>query len=118
MLDTNPAPNLTVDVTVLDGSRRRLRVAGELDLATAAVLESHLTAELDGRHDVELELAEVSFVDSTGLRVLVEGSRRAADRGVQLVLLVPLPPQMQRVLEVTGLSERLTVAPSPAGRES
>ena len=113
MLEIDPAITLTIDVASLEGTRRRVTVAGELDLVTAAELQSRLDAELTDGHDVELDLSGVAFVDSTGLGVLVHTAQRAQAAGTGFVIREPLPSQMRRVLRVTGLDRRLPTAPAP-----
>jgi anti-sigma B factor antagonist len=114
LLDTDPAITLTIDVTSREGTGVRIAAAGELDLVTAAELQSSLDAELGAGHAIELDLAGVTFVDSTGLRVLVQTAQRAEQAGLSFTLLRPLPAQMRRVLQVTGLDRRLPIAPESA----
>jgi anti-sigma B factor antagonist len=111
LLDIDPAITLTIDVTSREGTGVRIAAAGELDLVTAAELQSRLDAELGTGHAIELDLTGVTFVDSTGLRVLVQTAQRAEDGGLPFTLLQPLPAQMRRVLQVTGLDQRLPIAP-------
>jgi anti-anti-sigma factor len=92
--------------------------SGELDLTTAPVLESRLLDELQVGFDVELDLSAVPFVDSSGLRALVVAARTGVERDVPFTLLEPLPAQMRRVLEVTGLLERLPIAPARVAPEA
>ena len=87
-------------------------MGGELDLVSAAELQSRLDAELSAGHDIELDLARVGFVDSTGLRVLVHAAQRAEQVGTGFLMLAPLPAQMARVLKVTGLDQRLPIGPA------
>jgi anti-sigma B factor antagonist len=110
LLDIDPAITLTIDVTSRNGAGVRVVAAGELDLLTAAGLQARLDAELGRGHAIELDLAAVTFVDSTGLRVLVQTTQRAEKAGLPFTLLAPLPAQMRRVLQVTGLNQRLPIA--------
>jgi anti-anti-sigma factor len=112
-----PAAPLTVDVATL-GRVRRLTAAGELDLTTAPVLEERLFAELRAGQDVELDLSGVPFVDSSGLRVLVQAVGVGDEHDARFTLIEPLPAQMRRVLEVTGLIERLPIAPAAVAPEA
>ena len=95
-----------------------MSAVGELDLTTAPVLEERLLGELRAGHDVELDLSAVPFVDSSGLRTLVQAVRVSAEHDVSFRLLEPIPTQMRRVLEVTGLIERLPIAPAPVAPEA
>jgi anti-sigma B factor antagonist len=80
-------------------------VAGEVDVETSPVLEERLTSVLDqGLSSIRINLAEVSFLDSTGLSVLISGLKRCRDAGGQLWLVAPRP-NVRKVLEITGLTD-------------
>jgi anti-sigma B factor antagonist len=92
-----------------DGTAR-LVVDGELDLAAVPALRGALTAlRRDGRSTI-LDLRRVTFMDSSGLRVLIEaGSQRAAGWGVSLVL--PDDGPVRRVIELSGVERALPPRP-------
>jgi anti-anti-sigma factor len=108
---------LTIAVTDL-GSIRRLVVTGELDLTTATTLQDRACGCLSDGYDVELDLAAVPFVDSSGLRALILIDRQAAASGARLSVLEPLPAQLRRLLDVSGVAGRLPVASAPVGPEA
>jgi anti-sigma B factor antagonist len=88
-------------------------VAGELDLASSPRLEEEL--ERVGETDAGLlilDLRDLEFMDSTGLSLLVKAHQRASDAGRRFGL-VNGGPQVQRLLSLTGLTDRLTVVDSP-----
>jgi anti-anti-sigma factor len=85
-------------------------VTGELDLASSPALDQEL--ERVSRSDTELlilDLSELEFMDSTGLSVLIKANQRAQDAGKRFGVLKG-SPQVQRLLSLTGVDERLTVA--------
>ena len=86
---------------------------GELDLAGAAALEQEL-ARLDAESPdaVVLDLRDVGFMDSSGLRVVAVASQRAEERGRRLAL-VPGSDQVMRVFEITRMRERLDFVDAP-----
>jgi anti-anti-sigma factor len=87
------------------GAPRAVTVRGEVDLATASDLESFVRSALGEAPDgVVLDLAELTFIDSSGLRVLVALAKDAESRGTTLALR-NLPRHAQRVLELTGLGD-------------
>ena len=97
-----------------NGQRSPLRLAlyGELDIATAPTLERVLTELADLEGELTIDVSAVRFIDSTGLRAILAC---AAKR--RLTLSSPSPP-VRRMLQVTGLLERLTapaIASPPAG---
>jgi anti-sigma B factor antagonist len=81
---------------------------GEIDLAVIDVLRVELEAALEEAPTVVLDLRAVSFLDSTGLRLIVELQHRAEDAAVALVV-VRGAEAVQRLLDVVGLSSRLTL---------
>ena len=82
-----------------------LVLVGEIDTYTAPQLSERLA----GEPPVEvLDLAGVSFIDSSGLRVLVEGHQTRLERGSRLVLRSP-SAAVQRLLEISGLVGHLDV---------
>ena len=81
-------------------------VSGEMDLAPVPELEQHLDFEGPGAI-VVLDLSAVSFIDSTGLRSIVWAHDEAADGGKELRVVAG--PKVLRLLQITGLDQRLTV---------
>lgn len=104
--------HFTVDQRADDGAVV-LAVSGELDLAASPTLEERLDEVFDG--DVAhliIDLRALEFIDSTGLSVLVKAHQRAGDAGCRFGL-VNGGSQVRRLLSLTGIAERLTVADSP-----
>ncbi len=82
-----------------------LEPAGELDLESATVLRAVLGEYLDaGFPRLVLDLRAVTFMDSSGLHLLLEAQRDARARGVELSVR-PGPPSVQRVFDVTGTAK-------------
>jgi anti-sigma B factor antagonist len=81
----------------------QLGVEGELDLSTAPQLREELLDAI-GDRGVWVDLAKCSFMDSTGLRVIIEGARRAAERNVQLGI-IGLREQPKQLFEITSLDQ-------------
>jgi len=80
-------------------------VRGEVDLATAAELESCLQQAFgDAPEGITLDLEGLTFIDSSGLRVLVASAKEARSRDASLTLR-NVPRHAQRVLDLTGLAE-------------
>lgn len=79
-----------------------LRPTGELDIATAASLEAALLEGREPGDRVVLDMADLEFIDSTGLRVIVHAAD-AARRGGWELRLRPGPPAVQRVFDIAGV---------------
>lgn len=87
------------------GAECVLTVRGDIDLASANDFETSLRTALDGSpSSITVDLAALTFIDSSGLRVLVSLSKEAQSRGATLGLR-NIPRHAQRVLDITGLSE-------------
>ena len=89
-----------------NGTTHRIALEGELDLASADALEAELDAALAGGSRVVLDMAELTFIDSTGIALLVAALGRAGDEG-QLGFLPSRSLAVNRVLQVTGVDSRL-----------
>lgn len=89
-----------------------LTVQGEVDLVTAPELQAALESALPERARVVIDLRGVTFLDSTGLALLLRYDRKAA-LGGRRVVVVKGPPHVQRAFELTGLSQRLTMVDEP-----
>jgi stage II sporulation protein AA (anti-sigma F factor antagonist) len=82
-------------------------VRGEIDMQTAEKLEGVLDDVIaKGARLVTLDLEQVDFLDSSGLRVILGASNKLADQEGQL-LLEGASSAVERVLELTGVIERL-----------
>ncbi len=99
----------------LDFSRRgrsvTVAVRGEVDGASSAVLRGLLLDIVDGQGNlsVALDLSEMTFIDSSGLAMLMEMHGRAVERGGTFVLRNPRP-STTKVFEIVGLGRILTIA--------
>jgi anti-sigma B factor antagonist len=88
-------------------------VSGELDLASGPALDDELVRlSASGVPLVVVDLRQVEFIDSTGLSILVKAHQRAAEQGHEFAL-VRGAQQVQRLLDLTGVAERLTLVDSP-----
>jgi anti-sigma B factor antagonist len=83
-------------------ARVRIRLAGELDLATAPQLRQVLDAHSRHGQTMIIDLREVEFIDSMGLAALVRARHRALARGAQLKLVAP-SESVQTVFRLTRL---------------
>ena len=90
-------------------------VSGEVDIQTSPMLEEHLRAVLDqGHRALAVDLSDVSFLDSTGLSVLVAALQRCRSAGGGLRLISP-QPNVRRVLDITGLAATFGVEGDGSG---
>jgi anti-sigma B factor antagonist len=87
-----------------------LSVIGEVDLHTAPELRAAVRSAFADPRTTQLrvDLAGVSFLDSTGVSALVTGHGEAGKRGIPLVVTNP-QPQVLKVLRIVGLDDVLGV---------
>jgi len=112
-LESQPPDSVSPDAAVfrceVSGKRdtAKVRALGELDLGTVAILDAKL-AELReaGFRLMIADLSGLSFIDSTGLRCILEWDAEAR-RGNISIALVQGPRAVQRVFELTGTAARL-----------
>lgn len=89
------------------GSELRLVLSGELDIRGAALLDQALSrTERSHGGDINLDLREVEFIDSTGLRTII-GAHLRLHAGGQRLTLVPGPERVQRLFALTRTAEHL-----------
>jgi anti-anti-sigma factor len=79
---------------------------GEVDMATIGLLRDAIAAERAQGEDLVIDLRGVNFMDTTGLRYVLELNRLAERDGFTLQI-VRGPDAVQRVFQVSGLESRL-----------
>ncbi len=84
---------------------------GELDIAQVDSVEAQLTRLEAGGKQVVLDLSELQFLDSMGLRLILRADARAREEG-RTVRIVKGPEQVQRVFTLTRMDERLDMVDS------
>ena len=105
---TAESPGLRLE-KVSHGGRSTIEAEGEIDLSNADRLRAAIFDEVDaGSSRVFVDLRAVTFMDSTGLRVLIEGHERLNGVSGELVVVVNSGP-VDRLLGITGLNEVLSV---------
>lgn len=86
-----------------------LALSGDLDLATASVVEDELRRAEQSEDLVVLDLANLSFMDSTGLRTVISADQRLRERGAALEIR-HVPRQVERLFELVGVKDHLAIA--------
>lgn len=103
---------LTFETTVTGGVAA-IALSGDLDVAGSSVLEAEIDRLLghEAPATLVLDLSRLEFMDSTGLRLVVLADARAREEGWSLVL-VRGGDDVQRVFDITRMTERLTFVDS------
>jgi anti-anti-sigma factor len=100
-----------VDVTV-DGGHVRIAVAGEVDLANAVVVEEQIVAAITNQvTSVSVDLGEVEYLDSAGMRILFSLASRLAGLQIAFEVVAPVGSAARRLVEVSGLASLVALRP-------
>jgi len=94
------------------GGALRIVVRGELDLATAGQLEAALEAPAE--QPVVVDLRGLTFMDSTGVRTLLQATEDSRRDGRDLAFLVPASGDARLTLSETGIEALLPILHEPA----
>ncbi|HEV2923329.1 MAG TPA: STAS domain-containing protein [Solirubrobacteraceae bacterium] len=119
----SPAPDGKITLVTADkhlridlrSERDRVVLAlhGELDLVGAPLLQGEIeSAAVEGAPLIVLDLEDLQFIDSSGLRVILSAHERARERG-QAFALTRGSQQVQRLLSIAGVSGHLHIIASP-----
>ncbi|WP_320781308.1 STAS domain-containing protein [Streptomyces sp. CRN 30] len=108
---TDPERLLTVTPRAVPGGPFVLEVKGELDHHSADVLTAAVDAAPFDSHGVVVDLAGLTYCDSTGITVLITAYQRAQATGSPLSLAGVSEDQM-RVFDIVGLDQVFTFHPS------
>ena len=91
-----------------DGSNLTVALIGRIDAVTALELDKNLSASLDGISDLTVDLAEVEYVSSAGLRILLKLQKRMDRQGAMRIR--NIRENVREVFDMTGFTEFLTIA--------
>lgn len=117
--DAGFGERFAIESSASDGSRT-IKVTGELDSGTCdALVEAFERAVADeDQAPLSLDLSDVAFIDSSGMRSMIQIERAAQDREIPLVL-IPPPEDVTELLRTAGITDRMKLASGagPLGAE-
>ena len=93
---------------VSEGSALTISLVGRLDAVTALQLDKDLQATLGGVDDLTVDLAELEYISSAGLRLLLKTQKRMDRQGAMRIR--NIRENVREVLDMTGFSDFLTIA--------
>ncbi|MBE6719539.1 MAG: STAS domain-containing protein [Ruminococcaceae bacterium] len=93
--------------SIKDGGRLTITVSGRVDTVTAPDLEKKILESLDGTDELILDLKDMPYTSSAGLRVLLKVHKEMSAKGG--MKLTNVCDDVMEVLEVTGFSDILTI---------
>ncbi len=91
----------------LNGSELVVSVSGRIDTTTAPTLEAEIKESLDGVQKLVLDIADVEYVSSAGLRVFLSTHKTMLKQGGMVIKNVS--ESVKEIFEVTGFSDILTI---------
>ena len=90
-----------------DGGKLKIALEGRLDITTAPQLEDELKASLPGTEDLVIDLTELEYVSSAGLRVLLYAQKVMNKQGSMVITHVS--PDVMEIFDVTGFVDILNI---------
>lgn len=91
----------------LDNTTLKLSLQGRLDTTTAPQLEETLQSSLDGITELILDFADLKYISSAGLRIILGAQKIMSKQGSMKICHVS--PDIMEVFEITGFSDILTI---------
>jgi anti-anti-sigma factor len=105
--DTNGRVALTVRIEDFPDGTSVVVIAGELDLSTIPKMQGPLLEQIAQRPAVLVDLSGLSFIDSSGIGVLIQACRTA--NGTPMHVLIGPGSQVERIFSITGVSAAMPV---------
>lgn len=90
-----------------NGNKLTIALEGRLDTTTSPQLETELKASLDGVSELVMDMADLQYISSAGLRVLLAAQKIMNQKGS--MTLVNVSETIMEVFEITGFSDILTI---------
>jgi anti-anti-sigma factor len=100
-----------------DERRHTIVLRGELDMASRGRLEAAIRQACDeGARELVLDMRELGFIDSTGLREVLLARQQCGRRGAELYVVPSAEGVVPRVLELSGFADELQLIEGPEER--
>ena len=93
---------------VFDGASLTLYLSGRLDATTALQLDKDLSSTLDTVTDLTIDLADLEYISSAGLRMLLKAQKRMDRQGAMRIR--NIRENVREVLDMSGFTDFLTIA--------
>ena len=93
---------------VSEGTALTIYLSGRLDAVTAFQLDKELNSSLNGVDSLTIDLADLEYISSAGLRMLLKAQKRMDKQGAMKIR--NIKDNVREVLDMSGFSEFLTIA--------
>ena len=97
---------MTIEKKIENGNVT-MKVSGRLDTTTAPELEKALDSSLEGTKELVFDMANLEYISSAGLRVLLKAQKAMNSRGC--IKLIGVNESIMEVFEITGFTDILTI---------
>lgn len=98
-----------------DGEKLTVQLKGRLDAVTAIQLDKEILKVIDGVEDLTMDFADLAYIASAGLRILLKLQKRMNTQGNFKIINVK--PDVREVLDMTGFSRLLTIEDTSAPKK-
>lgn len=102
---------MKLEAVDLEGGITKVSLAGRLDIDGVLAIDQELNAIAERKNHIVVDLSEVTFLASLGIRTLVTGAKATAANGGKLVLLSP-QPNVEKVLRATNVDRVMPIVRS------
>jgi anti-anti-sigma factor len=100
-------PSFEIQESVDDDGAARVALVGELDIAVADEVEERLRRLREAGSRVRLDLGQLDFIDSSGVRAIVLGLKHARQGGHELEVDRQISPTVRRMIDIMGIAPQL-----------
>jgi len=108
---------MNLEVAELENGITKVTLSGRLDIEGALKIDSEFNAVAEEKKKVVVDLSDVTFIASLGIRTLIIGAKAAASNGGKMVLLDP-QPNVERVLRTSRVDTVIPIAHDPTTIET
>lgn len=108
-----PEGPLPIRTETLEGAVTKVVLSGRLDIAGAQAIDLPISVVAGACRAVVIDLADVEFMASMGLRSIVVTAKSILSKNGRVVLLAPRPP-VEEVIRVSGIDELIPIHHSEA----
>jgi anti-sigma B factor antagonist len=108
-------PSFEISESVDADGAARVTLIGELDIAVSDRVEERLRQLREEKRQVRLDLSQLDFIDSSGVRALVLGLKRSRESGHELEVDRAVSSPVGRMIQIMGIETQLWPAGPAAG---
>jgi len=101
---------MNLEVVELENGITKVTLSGRLDIEGALKIDAEFNRAVEGKKKILVDLSDVPFIASLGIRTLITGAKATANSGGKMVLLNP-QPNVERVLRTSRVDTVIPIVP-------